>query len=230
MKVYLGGTANGSIWREVLIPHLKIDYYNPIVNGKPNENDFYYESNKIDYCDYYLYVVTPVMQTGYTIAEAVNRSSYCNGKVIFCLLRNDTQRIEEEMLVHHFSDYEYSTYVRVGEMIEKNGGHFYTSLKDVITFLNTDAISSLAHKLYDKLRDTKFYYYDTREIEKAKETSKYCRDYLNGEITKVDFIKIISENYHIDYICNSVCDCDRDCFTCMCNYFNIQDVEETDNV
>lgn len=222
MKVYLGGTANGSIWREVLIPHLKIDYYNPIVNGKPSENDFYYENNEIGKCDYYLYVVTPVMQTGYTIAEAVRRSSYCRGKVIFCLLRNDTQRTEgEEVLVHHFSDYEYDTYMRIGEMIKKIGGRFYTSLEDVVTLLNTNLVHDLAHKLSNKLKDAKFHYYDTREIEKAKETSKCCRDFLNGEITKVDFIKIISKNYCIEDIFNSPYACDSDCFTCMCKYFNV---------
>lgn len=30
-KVFLGGTCNGSIWREKLIPLLKIDYFNPVV-------------------------------------------------------------------------------------------------------------------------------------------------------------------------------------------------------
>lgn len=32
MKVFLGGTYNGSNWREKLIPNLKIDYFNPIVS------------------------------------------------------------------------------------------------------------------------------------------------------------------------------------------------------
>ena len=31
MKVFLGGTWNGSTWRKKVIPYLEIDYYNPIV-------------------------------------------------------------------------------------------------------------------------------------------------------------------------------------------------------
>ena len=30
-KVFLGGTCNGSDWRKKLIPKLKIDYFNPVV-------------------------------------------------------------------------------------------------------------------------------------------------------------------------------------------------------
>lgn len=224
MKVYLGGTANGSIWRESLIPHLKIDYYNPIVNGKPNEGDFYYEKNEAYDCNYYLYVVTPVMQTGYTIAEAINHSNRFKEKVIFCLLRNDTQRTEEDNCIsHHFSDYEYDTYTRIGEMIKKNGGHFYTSLNDVATFLNVGLTSSFAHKLYSKLGNAKFHYYDEYEIKKAKETSKCCRDYINNEITEIDFIKMLAKNYCIEDICNFYGNCDNDCFACMCKYFNVKE-------
>ena len=32
MKVFLGGTVNGSNWREYVIPRLNIDYFNPVVS------------------------------------------------------------------------------------------------------------------------------------------------------------------------------------------------------
>ena len=35
-KVFLGGTANGSKWREILKPMLRIDYFDPVV---PHWND-----------------------------------------------------------------------------------------------------------------------------------------------------------------------------------------------
>ena len=31
-KVFLGGTCNGSTWREELIPILEINYFNPVVS------------------------------------------------------------------------------------------------------------------------------------------------------------------------------------------------------
>ncbi len=30
-KVFLGGTCNGSLWRDALIKKLNIDYFNPVV-------------------------------------------------------------------------------------------------------------------------------------------------------------------------------------------------------
>ena len=32
MKVFLGGTLNGSRWRDELIPKLHIDYFNPLTD------------------------------------------------------------------------------------------------------------------------------------------------------------------------------------------------------
>ena len=33
MKVFLGGTCNGSNWREELIKELDIDYFNPVIEN-----------------------------------------------------------------------------------------------------------------------------------------------------------------------------------------------------
>jgi hypothetical protein len=32
-KVFLGGTCNGSTWRDSLVKSLKIDYFNPVVKN-----------------------------------------------------------------------------------------------------------------------------------------------------------------------------------------------------
>ena len=37
-KVFLGGTCNGSTWRNELIPKLTIDYFNPVVDNWKEEN------------------------------------------------------------------------------------------------------------------------------------------------------------------------------------------------
>ena len=36
-KVFLGGTCNGSTWRDELIPMLNIDYFNPVVENWTSE-------------------------------------------------------------------------------------------------------------------------------------------------------------------------------------------------
>ena len=37
-KIFLGGTCNENKWREELIPMLKVDYFNPIVEDWTEES------------------------------------------------------------------------------------------------------------------------------------------------------------------------------------------------
>jgi len=37
-EVFLGGTCNGSKWRDILIPRLKISYFNPVVDNWTEED------------------------------------------------------------------------------------------------------------------------------------------------------------------------------------------------
>ena len=63
MKVFLGGTVNGSTWRNFVIPRLSIGYYNPVV---PNWTEEALERELYErrHCDFCLYVITP-KQTGF---------------------------------------------------------------------------------------------------------------------------------------------------------------------
>ena len=87
-KVFLGGTCNNTIWREKLIPILKIDYFNPVVDDWTLEcqKEEIKQRNKCDFC---LYVITPSMKGVYSIAEVVDDSNKRPSKTILCILENE---------------------------------------------------------------------------------------------------------------------------------------------
>ena len=68
LKIFLGGTCNGSKWRDTFIKMLDsdINYFNPIVdewNESAQQNE---ELQKTLYCDYNLYVITKEMSGVFT--------------------------------------------------------------------------------------------------------------------------------------------------------------------
>lgn len=58
MKIFLGGTCNGSQWREALIPLLTIDYFNPVVEDWTLECQER-EIRERESADLVLYTITP---------------------------------------------------------------------------------------------------------------------------------------------------------------------------
>jgi len=79
-------------------------------------------------CDYCLYVITPEMVGVYSIAEAVEDAIGRASKTIFCVL------VEQNGTV--FSQEQIKSLVATGELIERNGGAFFTSLREVAYYLN----------------------------------------------------------------------------------------------
>ncbi len=128
MKVFLGGTCNGSKWREDLIKMLEIDYFNPVV-GDWTEDCMKEERIQKEICDYCLYVITPKMTDVYSIAEVIDDSNKKPERTIFCFLCND----ENE----RFTKGQIKSLQQVGEMVLRNGGYYFRSLKKVATFLNS---------------------------------------------------------------------------------------------
>ena len=57
-KVFLGGTCNGSSWRDDFIKHLKINYYRPDSDHWTPEM-MEEEIQQRAECDFCLYVITP---------------------------------------------------------------------------------------------------------------------------------------------------------------------------
>lgn len=73
-KVFLGGTCNGSTWREKLIPNLKIDYFNPVVKDWTPDCVKVEEDQKANHCDIHLYYIDAKLSGVYSIAEMIQSS------------------------------------------------------------------------------------------------------------------------------------------------------------
>ena len=128
-RVFLGGTCNESIWRDLLIPMLKIDYFNPVVDDWTPECQAE-EIRQREQCDFCLYTITPRMTGVYSIAEVVDDSNKRPEKTIFCILDTDPTGGEQ------FTKGQIKSIEAVGKMVERNGGKLFRSLKDVADYLN----------------------------------------------------------------------------------------------
>lgn len=128
-KVFLGGTCNGSLWRNKLIPLIKIDYFNPVVENWTPEcqvKEIYEREN----CDYCLYVITPKMTGIYSIAEVVDDSNKRPTKTVFCFLESDEDAT--------FTKHQTKSLVQTSKMVENNGGKIFYSLENIAEFLNSN--------------------------------------------------------------------------------------------
>ena len=127
-KVFLGGTYNNSTWRGELIPTLKIESYNPVVDDWTPECQEE-EIRQREVCDYCLYTITPEMKGVYSIAEAVEDSVRRPHKTILCVL--------EEANGKRFDESEMKSLKQVGAMVKANGGSVFYNLEDVTKYLNS---------------------------------------------------------------------------------------------
>ena len=129
MKVFLGGTCNNSTWRDLLIPMLKIDYFNPIVDDWTPECQIE-ELKQREISDCCLYVITPKMTGVYSIAEVIDDSNKQPEKTIFCVLTQDGEEL--------FTMGQIKSLESVAKMVERNGGKYFTDIKDVANYLNSN--------------------------------------------------------------------------------------------
>ena len=127
MKVFLGGTCNNSKWRDVIIPKLKINYFNPVVDDW-TEDDYQNELKEREECDFCLYIITPKMKGTYSIAEVIDDSNKRPEKTIFSFVNKDGNS--------EFDKEQIKSLDKVGVMIENNGGLYMKSLNEILNFLN----------------------------------------------------------------------------------------------
>ena len=132
-KVFLGGTCNESTWRNDLIPMLKINYFNPVVEDW-TEECMKEEIRQREICDFCLYTITPKMTGVYSIAEVVDDSNKRPSKTIFCVLDEDI--LNSEPII--FNKWQMRSLNQVGEMVKKNGGQYFRTLTEVAYFLNNN--------------------------------------------------------------------------------------------
>lgn len=128
-KVFLGGTCNGSKWRDKLIPMLEINYFNPVV-ADWNEEAYQRELREREECDYCLYVITPMSESVYSIAEIVDDSNKRPDKVIMCVLEEDDNKV--------FNKTELKHRLKVAQLVQDNGGIICDNLENLASYLNNN--------------------------------------------------------------------------------------------
>ena len=122
-RVFLGGTCNGSTWRDDMIKMLTSDYFNPVVENW-TEVCMDQEIWEREHCDVVLYTITPKMTGVYSIAEVVDDSNKRPGKTVLILLQKDTDKGQWRSLK------------AVAQMVERNGGAIFYSLKEAALAIN----------------------------------------------------------------------------------------------
>lgn len=127
-KVFLGGTCNGSKWRDEVIPKLEVPYYNP-VNAVAEDWDVIKESqDRRLLCNCALYVITPQMEGAYSIAEIVEDSIVRKNKVVVCFLKQYEDKA--------FSDAVWQSCLAIMELIKQYHEHVYMDLDSAVQAVN----------------------------------------------------------------------------------------------
>lgn len=135
-KVFLGGTCNGSTWREELIKLLEIDYFNPVVDDWTEES-YQEELRQRELCDYCLYVITPKMKSVYSIGEVIDDSNKRPNKTLFCVLDMEWEHLGgTSYQIHEFNISQLKSLNKLGVIVENNGGKYFKSLEEVAKYLN----------------------------------------------------------------------------------------------
>ena len=146
IKVFLGGTCNGSLWREKLISMLNdsVEYYNPVV-PEWNEECRKREIQAREESDFTLYVISPEMTGVYSIAEATADVFLKNGNTIFAVLFEAVAPYDVHSGVAitqprlKFNEKTYYSLYQTSKFLEMLGGIVFYSLYDVAEFLNRKA-------------------------------------------------------------------------------------------
>lgn len=134
MKVFLGGTCNGSVWREFVKARLECDYFDPVVDDW-NEEAQERERYEREQCDYVLYAITPRMKGVYSIAEVVDDSNKRPEKTILCIVDKDVD--DDLYTIISFDKEQMKSLEQVGEMVIRNGGGVFYNLDFTVQYLNT---------------------------------------------------------------------------------------------
>ena len=126
-KVFLGGTCNESTWRNLIIPMLTINYFNPVVDDW-TEDCMAEEIRERKTCDFCLYTITPKMTGVYSIAEVVDDSNKRPEKTIFVGLKTEGNQ--------GFSEAQWKSLGAVAKMVKSNGGQVFDNLKAAANYMN----------------------------------------------------------------------------------------------
>ncbi len=212
MKVFLGGTVNGSKWRTRVKEQLNIDFFDPVVE---DWTDAAYERELAErrFCDYVLYVLTPKMTGFYAVAEVTDDSYQRPDKTIYCYLPTDG---EDEFSPEQIEEFE-----NLSKIVTANGAVALKSIQEIIDFLNSseskDALEDTGHhdafisygrreslhfsnSIGNRLSEKGFNIFrDLNEIPLIVESEEYImKNILNSD----NFIYIVSPNTVRSEYCN----------------------------
>ena len=127
--VFLGGTCNGSQWRQALIPKLTCTYFDPVITDREwTTEDGVREQEERANSQFCTYVLTPRMEGFASIAEVVQDSNERALQTILCVLSADAG---QEWTPHQLKSLEFTK-----NIVAQNGAYVCGSLDDVAALLN----------------------------------------------------------------------------------------------
>lgn len=130
---FLGGTVNGSNWRDILIPLLTIGYFNPVVADWTEEHAIRENQAKAS-ANVNLYVITPKQHGLYVPFElattACESRNNPNMKVVAVFLKEDGGDV--------FTDHQLASITQIRELLHKNPEvEIFDNLESTARFLNS---------------------------------------------------------------------------------------------
>jgi hypothetical protein len=134
LTVFLGGTCNGSVWRNDLARLLsnKVRAFNPVVSVW-DERAKFEEKYHREHDDVRLYCITPAISGIYSIAEVVDDSNKKPDSTVLCVLNSDFGG------AHTFTKHQADSMRAFMELVEANGVEVFDNLYDVSVYLNNRA-------------------------------------------------------------------------------------------
>ncbi|MDM8544740.1 nucleoside 2-deoxyribosyltransferase domain-containing protein [Desulfococcaceae bacterium HSG7] len=126
-KVFLGGTCNGSRWRDEFVKFLKVGWFNPVVD-QWTEADYLRELEERKNCSVCLYALTPKMKGVYSVAELVDDSNKKPDKTVFLIIEKDNGK--------NFDDIMKKSLNALCKMVKANGVMVFSDMKECAEFIN----------------------------------------------------------------------------------------------
>lgn len=130
MKVFLGGTCNGSEWRNELMPLLDkfgINYFNPVVEDWTPDCQEEERIQKNQLCNVHLYVITPRMKGVFSIAEIIESAHMSNKKTVVMFIDKDGDA--------EFDKAQMKSLQAVGDMAARHGAYVCPDFETIISHL-----------------------------------------------------------------------------------------------
>lgn len=126
-KVFLGGTCNGSLWRDEFVKSLSVDWFNPVVEDW-NDAAYQRELQEREQDEVLLYCVTPMAEGFYSVAEVVDDSNKRPDRTVLLVKEHDGDQA--------FTAHQMKSLKAVAKIVEANGGAVFWDDAACAAFVN----------------------------------------------------------------------------------------------